>query len=145
MDSDDSDNIPPGPGSYDIVKPARSNNGISFGKSRKDTSYWQIEESPGPGSYNIGDDYYRFSRGITIGGKYDMKKPNKIPGPGAYNIRDDYYRFSRGITIGGKYYMKKPNKIPGPGAYNIPKVDLVYKKAPKYSIRPALNRFCEDN
>ena len=112
MDSDDSDNIP-GPGSYDIVKPARSNNGISFGKSEKEPSYWKIEKSPGPGSYNIQDDRNRFRRGFQ-------------------------YRYCG-------YRWGRSNGVPGPGAYNIPKVDLIHKKAPKYSIRPALNRFCEDN
>ena len=119
----------PPPGYYS-VKNGMIPQGLKYsiyGNNKKE----KINESPGPGAYDIKFDGKQSEPTFSFGkenNKNNIKKIKKIiidntPGPGSYNIKDNdnskKFSFSP-IVVNKKFFNLKRSFVPGPGHYKIP-------------------------
>ncbi|OMJ68979.1 hypothetical protein SteCoe_33427 [Stentor coeruleus] len=103
----------PGPGSYEATKPQI---GPKWGFGSDERSQYFINNSPGPGAYNIHSEQ---KSGFTMAKKFLENSIDYVPGPGAYDpsLRSKSPQWSMGREP--KSQMTISNNVPGPGSYNI--------------------------
>ena len=107
----------PGPDKYNPRKVIMHYGGLKIGLSKR--TYNKIEETPGPGTYNIPSKFpkgLKYSLGLKI--PYENNKEEKYkPGPGTYKImnksQSSFYSFGKKL----KEHVK--DDTPGPGKYNL--------------------------
>ena len=131
--------------SYLSLTPEKwKNSSIGLRKNRSSSPKAFIEDSPGPGAYDLPSSLV--SKKISIGGKFKEDPPSNYPGPGSYNIElkpklrfpefkdarmkgeasvtsnvefvySEFKSSSPSYSIGRRNRSSSPPDIPGPGAY----------------------------
>jgi hypothetical protein len=110
-------------------------------KNNKDHTF-QINDVPGPGSYDFSSTQHKASgkklqRGFGVSKRGDMiiSKTGTLPGPGNYEIPSSMEN-KKGCTLKSRhvdYEFKKRMLLPGPGRYNVS--DYISKKIPTLNMR----------
>lgn len=129
----------PGPGQYNpnlsTIKQQTPGGRIGTGK-RDGFNFREAGSIPGPGHFNIGDDWTKNMRnpGFGASNRYNVASSKDGPGPGNYNLDERTLNSAPSYTMGGGAVRSKvgKNEMPGPGAYN-PRVD--YSKENLGSVR----------
>jgi len=110
----------PGPGTYDADL-TRNNSGPKFGSSARDGPL-KPDQMPGPGQYEVNNDYTRHNSGKTMGAKLDMKANRSTLGPGAYDANYNPVKRNFGaVTMKSRHNELSKSMGPGPGSYEITK------------------------
>lgn len=108
----------PGPGQY---APKRSSNGPTWRIGSAQRGNKKINNTPGPGQYNIPDKIFngpKYSM-ATKSGSFDPSKTSFSPGPGQYNATTKNRPSSVKYSMRAKIYEKNKEITPGPGNYNL--------------------------
>eukprot|EP00331_Platyophrya_macrostoma_P035416 CAMPEP_0176463802 /NCGR_PEP_ID=MMETSP0127-20121128/36115_1 /TAXON_ID=938130 /ORGANISM="Platyophrya macrostoma, Strain WH" /LENGTH=433 /DNA_ID=CAMNT_0017856051 /DNA_START=31 /DNA_END=1332 /DNA_ORIENTATION=- len=104
----------------------------SMGNSRRDGSWQNSRDAPGPGAYNIIADNKKFhAPAYKIGGaSRGNDNMNDVPGPGKKTFGGPKYHF------GGKHgnSMYQNSEAPGPGAYQTDRPKGTELRAPAYTM-----------
>lgn len=103
----------------------------------------QKDGGPGPGQYQ-NPDYKTPVNGITFKGDKDILgvEVSEVPGPGYYLIKQPK---SNGVTIGKRFPEKEGDNVPGPGRYNPSTSEVLYDKAPEWTMNGKLPQAADAN
>ena len=111
------DNSIPGPGAYD-PKLAPNNLSIAFTNKSKREELVQIQDTPGPGRYEINKPLNKSPR-WSIQGNKEKNFDNSLPGPGTYEI--DTVKpmgYSTPKSQRPELFQSATEFVPGPGEYS---------------------------
>lgn len=112
----------PGPGSYNpnmnAVRHSTPGNTIGSGvrNSLKNDS-----SMPGPGQFNVGEDWSKQQKGTRFGSsnRLDVARAQGGPGPGQYSLQDRIHAQAPSYSMASrKGSGLTSNLMPGPGQYN---------------------------
>ena len=128
----------PGPGTYKIMNKSQSSF-YSFGLKLKDK---KIDDTPGPGNYNIRRKQDLYIPSYIFGKEKrifsSLSSFDKMPGPGNYKYNEDAIRINSPHFSFGKEERKsiniKKDDIPGPGTYR--HKEYIGKEGLKISLSP---------